>query len=60
MKRTLIALLILIGVSVRAEQMEINTLLMHDTFKIEGPAREPGKVCFGTVFIVTPPPDLRA
>ena len=32
--------------------VEINTTLMHSTYRIEGPTGEPNKVTFGTVFIM--------
>ena len=48
----IIALLLWCFVASAQDKVEINTFLMHDTFKIEGPAREPGKVSFGMVFLI--------
>jgi hypothetical protein len=55
MKRILIAATIvfanLISISM-ANEFEINTTLMHYTFRIEGPTGKPKEVTFGTCFIM--------
>lgn len=51
----IIGLNLLVAHRLVAEQKEIkdiNTLLMHSTFKIEGASREPGRIIMGTVFLV--------
>ncbi len=59
-RKTMFAVLLLGSLAaIAGDQVEINTLLMHNTFKIEGTAHEAGKVTFGTVFLIVPPPDRK-
>jgi len=52
-KVTIVTLLALWAcVSLGDDFAEINTTLMRWTFRIEGPAKEPGKTTLGTVFVV--------
>lgn len=37
------------------DSLEINTALMHWTFRIRGPAAEPGKAAVGTAFVIGEP-----
>ena len=52
----IISLLILIICATQtntiAKSKDINTQLMHATFKIEGPSTHPGKTTYGTVFFI--------
>ena len=49
---------LIVGSGVAAADLEINTTLMHYTFRIEGPTGKPNEVTYGTGFIMgIPNPD---